>query len=56
MPKHKAHARPEGATLGEVAKELGVTAERARQIELAALRKCREWCQRRGLRFEDIIR
>ena len=48
--------RSEGSTLEEVGKALGVTRERIRQIEFAALRKCRRWCARNGYRLEDIIR
>ena len=47
--------RDDGLTLEEVAAELGVSVERARQIELAALRKCRRWCQRHGWRYEDLV-
>lgn len=48
--------RRDGMTLEEVGKALGVTRERIRQIEVAALRKCRRWCERNGWRFEDLIR
>jgi len=47
--------REDGMTLEEVAAELGVSSERARQIEMIALRKCRQWCQRHGWRFEDLV-
>lgn len=47
--------RDDGLTLEEVATELGVSVERARQIEMAALRKCRRWCQRHGWRYEDLV-
>lgn len=46
--------RTDGCTLEEVGKALGVTRERARQIELQALRKCRRWCERNGFQFEDL--
>jgi hypothetical protein len=45
----------DGCTREEVAAVLGVSIERVRQIELAALRKCRTWCRRRGWRFEDLV-
>lgn len=48
--------RRDGVTLEEVGKALGVTRERARQIELAALRKARRWCERHGYRPEDLLR
>jgi hypothetical protein len=37
-------------TLEDVAQELGVTREWARQIERQALRKCYRWCKRNGWR------
>ena len=46
--------RNNGCTLEEIGRELGVTRERARQIELQALRKCRRWCERNGFQFEDL--
>jgi DNA-directed RNA polymerase sigma subunit (sigma70/sigma32) len=42
-------------TLEEVGRELGVTTERAWQIEATALLKLRRWCARNGLRFEDLV-
>ena len=39
----------------EVARALGVTHQRAQQIERAALRKLRRWCAQHGLRLEDLI-
>ena len=46
--------RTDGVTLEEVGKALGVTRERARQIEQQALRKARRWCERNGYQFEDL--
>ena len=46
--------RTDGVTLEEVGKALGVTRERARQLEMQALRKCRRWCERNGYKFEDL--
>lgn len=46
--------RTDGVTLEEVGKALGVTRERARQIEHSALRKARRWCERNGYKFEDL--
>jgi DNA-directed RNA polymerase sigma subunit (sigma70/sigma32) len=43
------HARRQGATLAECARELGVSVERCRQIEASALRKLRHWCSRHGI-------
>lgn len=48
--------RRDGVTLEEVGKALGVTRERARQIEHSALRKCRRWAERNGYCLEDILR
>ena len=48
--------RTDGVTLEEVGKALGVTRERARQLEIRALMKCRKWCQRHGYRLEDVLR
>ncbi len=45
----------DGATLAEVAKELGVSPERVRQIERQALRKCRRFCEHRGYRLEELV-
>ncbi len=47
--------REDGLPLAEVAKELGVSAERVRQIEKAALRKCRRFCERHNYRFAELI-
>jgi hypothetical protein len=46
---------PYHCTLEEVAKELGVSRERARMIEQRALRKCRAFCQARGLCLDDLL-
>ena len=46
--------RTDGVTLEEVGKALGVTRERARQIEQQALRKARRWCEQNGLSFEVL--
>lgn len=48
--------RRDGSTLEEVGKALGVTRERARQIEHQALRKARRWCERNGYQPEDLLR
>jgi DNA-directed RNA polymerase sigma subunit (sigma70/sigma32) len=42
-------------TLEQVSLELGVTRERARQIEQAALRKARRILERRGFTLEDLL-
>ena len=42
-------------TLQTVADDLGVSVERARQIESSALRKLRLWCRRNGYRAEQFI-
>jgi hypothetical protein len=44
-----------GATLLEVAAELGVSRERVRQIECAALAKLRSALEREGLSFQDLV-
>ena len=48
--------RDNGVTLDEMALVLGVSNERVRQIEVAALTKCRRWCDRHGFRLEDLLR
>ena len=48
--------RRDGCTLEEVARELGVSRERARQIEMRALRKCRRWAEKHGYLAEDLLR
>lgn len=42
-------------TLEEISIELGVTRERARQIEVAALRKARRILEMRGYKLEDLL-
>ena len=42
-------------TLQTVADDLGVSVERARQIESSALRKLRLWCRRHSYRAEQFI-
>ena len=41
-------------TLEEVARELGITRERVRQIEATALRRLREKFMFRGIKMEDL--
>ncbi len=48
--------RDNGVTLEEIGQILGVSIERVRQIEVAALMKCRRWANRHGYRLEDLIR
>lgn len=48
--------RSAGLTLEQIAREMNVTRERVRQIEVAALRKCRRWAERNGYCLEDILR
>ena len=45
----------EYCTLEEVARELGVTRERARQIQNEALAKLRENLERMGFTHDDLI-
>ncbi|SFD86338.1 Sigma-70, region 4 [Thiohalospira halophila DSM 15071] len=44
-----------GATLEQVGAELGVTRERARQIEAQALAKLRRNLEARGLGLDDLL-
>lgn len=39
----------------EVASELRVSVERARQIERTALRKCRNWCKKNGFELLALL-
>ena len=48
--------RRDGLTLEEVARELGVSRERIRQIEHSALRKAMRWAEKHGYRLEDLLR
>lgn len=45
----------QGMSLDEVARAFGITRERARQIETAALRKLKIALQKRGISPEDIL-
>jgi len=50
------NAQPEVfCTLEEVGKELGLTRERSRQIQLIALHKLREGLEKRGYKLSDLI-
>jgi DNA-directed RNA polymerase sigma subunit (sigma70/sigma32) len=42
-------------TLEQISIELGVTRERARQIEQSALRKARRILESRGFKLEDLL-
>lgn len=53
-PRANPDDQPWECTLEEVAKELGVSVARARQIEMKALCKLRWWCERNGLRLDDL--
>jgi DNA-directed RNA polymerase sigma subunit (sigma70/sigma32) len=54
--QHVPQANPCTMTRAEVGQVLNVSSERIRQIEVAALSKCRRWCARRGLELDDLIR
>lgn len=47
-------AHPGEMTLEEVAAVLGISPGRAYQLETRALAKCRLYCARHGLKFEDL--
>ena len=47
--------KPGGASLDDVAAELGVTREGARQIEIAALLKLKKGMRRSGLTFSELL-
>lgn len=47
--------RDNGRELAEVAAELGVSRQRIQQIERRALRKCRTWCEQRGLDLDLLL-
>jgi len=42
-------------TLEQVAYSLGVTKERARMIEMSAIRKCRRWCDAHGVDLDALL-
>jgi hypothetical protein len=42
-------------SLDDVAKELGVSIERARVVEQNALRKCRKWCDDNDFDLEQLM-
>lgn len=42
-------------SLEEVAKELGISIERARVIEKSALNKCKDWCNMNGHDLETLL-
>jgi len=44
----------DGESLDAIARELGISAERVRQLERSALRKLYRWCLERGLAFADL--
>jgi RNA polymerase nonessential primary-like sigma factor len=46
----------ENSTLEQVAKELGVTRERVRQIQMEALRRLRVILEREGFSFDNIFK
>lgn len=43
------------ASFKEIAAELNVSATRVQYIERAALKKCRAWCEARGLTLDDLL-
>lgn len=49
-PEPRAKPREDGPvmTLGEVAREMGISRQRAAQLEASALRKLRRWVEARG--------
>ncbi len=44
-----------GMTLEAIGKELGITRERARQLEANALRKARKVIKQRGFTLQDLL-
>ncbi len=44
-----------GMTLEEIGKELGITRERARQLEANALSKARKILKQRGFTLQDLL-
>ena len=42
-------------TYAEIGEALGLTRQRVHQIEREALRKCRAWCEARGLDLSDLL-
>ncbi len=46
----------EAATLGDVGREIGLTRERVRQIQVEGLRRLREILQTQGLNIEALFR
>lgn len=55
-PQRKQHLAPSGGmTLDDVAKEMGLTRERVRQIEVSALAKAKKILEQRGLTLDDML-
>ena len=48
--------RSDGLPQREIAAQLGVSTQRVDQIEKAALKKCRAWCDRHRYTLVDLLR
>ncbi|MBE0471451.1 MAG: sigma-70 family RNA polymerase sigma factor [Methyloprofundus sp.] len=42
-------------SIDEIAEQLGMTRKQVLQIHYQAVKKCRLWCKRKGIKFNDLL-